>query len=345
VPASESTWRRRSRFAFALALSLAASPLLPLTGRAEEGESAGDRIGRLEAEIADLKVMVGTLQSLVQSRPGTLLPQEAGSGPPTGQALAGDADLAPRVEALETQIGALTNQMEQIGQQMTALEARVSAAPQTEPVPQASDVPGRQGDAMPQPTTGALASAAGDLSQPRWFGPRPGDEQQGVSAPPDPTGPQQLVPPSLAGDVPSGQTGNSQRLAAALPDGDTESLYQQGYGALLQQDYASAETSFRALIKSHPDDPLAINAQYWLGESYYAQGQYKSAAAAFLKSYKKNKSGEKAPSTLLKLAMSLAGLGQKDAACSTFGELSAKFPKAPEDIRDQAAAERKQAGC
>ena len=38
--------------------------------------------------------------------------------------------------------------------------------------------------------------------------------------------------------------------------------------------------------------------------------------------------------------MSLAALGQKkEAACSTFGELKAKFPKAPETVRDEAKAE------
>jgi len=38
-------------------------------------------------------------------------------------------------------------------------------------------------------------------------------------------------------------------------------------------------------------------------------------------------------------------LGQKDAACSTFGELKAKFPTAPDQIRDEAKSERKKAGC
>ena len=87
------------------------------------------------------------------------------------------------------------------------------------------------------------------------------------------------------------------------------------------------------------------NAQYWLGETYYVRGQYKNAADAFLKGYKKYKSGEKAPDTLLKLGMSLAELGQKDAACSTFNELKTKYPRAPEHIGEEAKAWRKKAGC
>jgi TolA-binding protein len=38
-------------------------------------------------------------------------------------------------------------------------------------------------------------------------------------------------------------------------------------------------------------------------------------------------------------------LPQGLAACSTFGELSAKYPQAPAHILDQAKGERKKAGC
>ena len=43
--------------------------------------------------------------------------------------------------------------------------------------------------------------------------------------------------------------------------------------------------------------------------------------------------------------LSLAALGQKDAACSTFAELNTKFPKAQETIRDEVKAEQKKARC
>jgi tol-pal system protein YbgF len=90
---------------------------------------------------------------------------------------------------------------------------------------------------------------------------------------------------------------------------------------------------------------LAGDAQYWLGETYYMRGQYKNAADSFLKGYQNYKSGQKAPDTLLKLGMALAELGQKDAACSTFGELKAKYPAAPAHIADEAKAWRNKTGC
>ncbi len=284
--------------------------------------------------------MIGTLESFIRTKPGTVLPQEAPA--PVAQGQSGQDDLGPRIDALETQITALTSHIEQMSKQMSALEAKLAAAqaPPAPPPPSAAPPPDRQGQAPPPPSAPALASASGDAgdandvgdtSKPRWYGPKPGNDQ--VAA---------LLEGQAASDSPNAEP---QSLAAALPAGDAQTLYQQGYGALLQKDYAGAEGAFSRLVDAYPNDPLAANAQYWLGESYFVRGQYKNAADAFLKGYKKYKSGDKGPDTLLKLGMSLAELGQKDAACSTLNELKAKYPGAPEHIGEEAQAWRKKAGC
>jgi tol-pal system protein YbgF len=306
--------------------------------KAQGGDSIGARLGRLEEKIRDLQVMVGTLESFVRAKPGAVLPQEA--PPPVAQGQSGD--LGPRIDALETQITALTSHIEQIGRQMSALEAKLSAAPALPaPLPPSAE---RQGEAPAPPSDSASASAAGesdddgDTSKPRWYGAKPGtDEVAALLEGQDASGPLPAEGPG-ADDKP-------QSLVAGLPGGDAQSLYQQGYGALLQKDYAGAEGAFRQLLNAYPKDPLAGDAQYWIGETYYVRGQYKNAADALLKGYKTYKSGQKAPDTLLKLGMALAALGQKDAACSTFNELKAKYPGAPDHIADEAKAERKKAGC
>lgn len=308
--------------------------------KAQGDLSVGARLGRLEEKIRDLQVMVGTLESFVRAKPGAVLPQEA--PPPLAQAQSAAGDLGPRIDALETQIAALTSHIEQIGRQMSALEAKLSAAPALpEPLPpRAEPLPERQGQAPAPPSATADTAVAaasgnrgddGDTSKPRWYGPKPGTD---------------AVADLLEGEAAANEAdGAPQSLVAALPGGDAQALYQQGYGALLQKDYAGAEGAFRQLLDAYPEDPLAGDAQYWIGETYYVRGQYKNAADAFLKGYKKYKSGQKAPDTLLKLAMALAALGQKDAACSTFNELKTKYPGAPAHVVDEAKAERKKAGC
>jgi tol-pal system protein YbgF len=275
-----------------------------------------------------------------------VLPQEAAGSVGDAASSAAVGDLTQRVGALETQIGALSSQLDQLGRQMSAIQAKLAATPSqaaTPPheTPQPAQAPPIQQSEAPPPPPPApaeqsLASTTEDTSKPRWFG-DPTADTTGATAN---SAPQPLAP--LAhGDAPP----PSQGVNAGIPNSDAQSLYEQGYGSILQRDYGAAETAFRQLIAAYPNDPLAGSAQYWIGESYYVRGQYKSAADAFLKGYKKYKSGDKAPDTLLRLGMSLAELGQKDAACSTFGELAAKYPQAPVHILDQARGERKKAGC
>jgi tol-pal system protein YbgF len=138
------------------------------------------------------------------------------------------------------------------------------------------------------------------------------------------------------------------KLAAAPPpseDVPPQQLYEQAYGFLLQKEYGQAEAGFDDFLRRHPSHQLAGNAQYWLGETFYVRGQYRAAAGAFLKGYQNHANGAKAPECLLKLAMSLQRLGQKDAACSSFNELAAKFPSPPAHVRSLAQAERRRSGC
>jgi tol-pal system protein YbgF len=287
-------------------------------------DSVSGRVGRLEEKVQDLQVSIGTLESFLRTKPGTTLPQEAPAQAP-------QAELTPRLDALETQIGALTSHIEQLTRQMGALEKKLSSAPAAiAPPPRVEPVPERQGEAAP-PSAPSLAAAGTPEDD---SGAATGDDAV-ANLLNDQGGAQ---PPAAPDDRP-------RSLAAALPTGDAQTLYQQGYGALLQKDYAGAEGAFHALVSAYPNDPLAGNAQYWIGETYYMRGQYKNAADAFLKGYKKYKSSEKAPDTLLRLGMALAELGQKDAACSTLNELRSKYPGAPEHIREDASAQRKHFGC
>lgn len=120
-----------------------------------------DRVGWLEQQIADLQAMVAALESLVKTRPDVTLPQE-GAAADSGQGVGNAAGLTARIDAMETQMGALSSQLELMTQQLGALEARLGGgggAPQQLAPPQAEEpeappssgdeplpeLPGRQG--------------------------------------------------------------------------------------------------------------------------------------------------------------------------------------------------------
>ena len=100
-----------------------------------------DRVGRIEQQIADLQAMVAALESLVKTRPDVTLPQEGAAGD-AGQGVGNAAGLTARIDAIETQMGALSSQLELMTQQLGAVEARIGSAggaPQQLAPPQAEE--------------------------------------------------------------------------------------------------------------------------------------------------------------------------------------------------------------
>ncbi len=99
------------------------------------------------------------------------------------------------------------------------------------------------------------------------------------------------------------------------------------------------------MTEDHPEDPLAGNAKYWLGETFYVRGDFRNAAVTFAEGFQRYPDSTKAPDNLLKLGMSLAQLEKKDDACGAFGELLKRYPDATASILQRATRERERLGC
>jgi tol-pal system protein YbgF len=319
--------------------SPAASPkgsAAPARESAPAGDSAlRQRIEQLEEQLVDMQVVVGTLESLARGATAPAAP--AGGRQSPGPATAIGAADAGRLDSIETQIRALAAQLEHLQEQVRSLGARSgelagpAATAQAANDPPPAPRPGRpQLDAPPaQPERTGFGSVT--VSPDR----APKDEIDRI-----------LNPPSQPGAAPGPQTAAAPAPASpGEAEMTSKQLYETAYGYLLQRDYGAAEAAFDEFLRRHPNDPLAGNAQYWLGESLYVRGQYRAAAGAFLKGYQTYGRSTKAPESLLKLAMSLQRLGQKDAACSSFSELTTKFPSAPSHVKTTAQTERQRAGC
>jgi tol-pal system protein YbgF len=216
-----------------------------------------------------------------------------------------------RLDALETQIRAMAAQLDNLQEQVRGLAGRPA---------------------------GGSAPAFGSVT----VAPEARKEARGASEPKDALD-RVFPPPSSAPAARTSASVPAEEPADAGPP--PQQLYERAYGYLLQKDYGTAETTFEEFLKHHPTHHLAGNAQYWLGETYFVRGQYRPAAAAFLKGYQEYAKSQKAGECLLKLAMSLQRLGQKDAACSSFNEFMTKFPNPVAHIKSLAVAERKRSGC
>lgn len=295
--------------------------------------SAGDaglqaRVQSLEEQLVDMQVVVGTLETLAKSGGSAPAPYPASSA-------GGDGDAA-RIEGLETQVRALTTEVQQLSDQVRSL----GGTPHRSEIAPSSDTASNERDAYPQaqssnsgtPGFGSTTVSSGNDA----IGGLLNSEGARSEAAPAPRAPGAPVatPVATAALAPASETSN-----------DPKQLYETAYGYLLQRDYGAAETSFDEFLKKFPNDSLSGNAQYWLGETHFVRGEYKAAAGAFLKGYQTYAQSPKAPDSLLKLAMSLDRLGQKDAACASFGELMSKFPTAPQSVKARAQSERQRVGC
>jgi tol-pal system protein YbgF len=178
----------------------------------------------------------------------------------------------------------------------------------------------------------------------------------GTPAPPPytytPSGPGTLTPPKVpvgpqAFAVEPETAGGPSRppSSGGLPASSASEQYNFAFGLLKQADYPAAESALKSFVRQHPDDGLAGSAQYWLGETYYARGNYADAAVAFAEGYKRYPKGSKAADDLLKLGMSLARVNQKQNACTAFAQLDRDFPNPGNAIKERAKDEKKRLSC
>jgi len=141
------------------------------------------------------------------------------------------------------------------------------------------------------------------------------------------------------------QTPTPETLPSTTKEKTPEDIYKEAYDFLTKADYITAREKLTDFLKVYPQNELAGNAQYWLGETYYVQGFYEQAAVIFAKGYKLYKSSSKGPDTLLKLGMTMEQLNKKKEACFAFKNLKKEFPKAPLQILKKAKDEALKLKC
>jgi tol-pal system protein YbgF len=130
-----------------------------------------------------------------------------------------------------------------------------------------------------------------------------------------------------------------------LPEGDSATRYKYAFSFLMRHDYETAEKAFREFVDGNGEDPLAGNAMYWLGETYYVREMFAESAVTFAEGYEKYPGSPKTADNLLKLGFSLARLRRTEDACVALAQLSDEFPNASATIKRRALNEGKRIDC
>jgi tol-pal system protein YbgF len=106
-----------------------------------------------------------------------------------------------------------------------------------------------------------------------------------------------------------------------------EELYEQALDVFNKRKYEEARRMMEGFIKANPDHKLAGNAQFWVGDSFYAEKQYADAILAYEDLLQKYKGHDKIPAALLKQAYAFLEMGDEKAAKGILRELTANHPE------------------
>lgn len=310
-----------------IAIFLMAAPALAQSSG--DVRALNDRIDRLSHDMQSLQAQV------YRGKP----PPPSDPNAPIDSSTSATAQLDVRVSSLEDTLRQLTGQIEELNfnlsqmkqridrmssdtdfrlsalEKAQAAEAQGQAQPQVQPdAPQAAVTPQQQSD-----VTANGARKPGSLA----------------------------LPPKDAGKT---QVATAQGTTAAtppvtLPAGSPKEQYDYAFDLLIRAQYAQAEGALKAFIAANPTDPLTPNAQYWLGESYFARQNYGDAAAQFLVGYQKYPQSTKAPDNLLKLGLSLQNLNKKSEACQAYGRFAKEYPNASLTLKRRVTEEQQRLVC
>ncbi|MDE0809734.1 MAG: tol-pal system protein YbgF [Alphaproteobacteria bacterium] len=342
---------------------------------AQSNKDVANRISHLEAEIRDLQRHLFAGKSQPAPLVSSTSIQETAFTPKDGASASVAVRTELRLRQLEAQIRNLTGKVEELGFKITQFDGRIDALVSdldrrfaaieggggaetsvsgvVATVPSTSNAPTTNNDA----TAGGLYASAGGVgakkrrvlgylneSDLRRIAAGRSEEQNKAS--PESSGKGSMATEAIGpppASVASASTETAPKLI--LPEGDSATRYKYAFSFLMRHDYEIAEKAFREFVDGNGDDPLAGNAMYWLGETYYVREMFAESAVTFAEGYEKYPGSPKTADNLLKLGFSLARLRRIEDACVALAQLSDEFPNASATIKRRALNEGKRIEC
>jgi TolA-binding protein len=316
---------------FRFALLSGAAFALSASAVAQDANIDG-RVGKLEKEMRAVQRQVFPAGAGKFIAPDIQSPTTAKPEPPS--TTSATSDLLVRVDALEAQLATLTGQVEQQGNNMRGLEARLKileaqlASAQLASAPQETEVP-----ATAQATTApsVLPTAA----------PAPA----AVTVKPKPV--VAAAKPAATAAKPSAARVAAVAAIERPATGDAfDDGYTYGFRLWEAKFYPEAQATLEETLKTYPKHRRASFLRNLLGRAWLDDKKPNTAVKIFYDNYKADPRGERAPDSLFFLGSALTDLGKTAEACEAYGELTRAYPDvASGRLADRVTAGKTRAKC
>jgi len=144
-----------------------------------------------------------------------------------------------------------------------------------------------------------------------------------MPVPPPPAPPPVPQPPPAQGQarVPVLHAETPSTKLADLADAYRNALMLFGRGR-----HAESRAAFERVFEADPTGELADNALFWIGETYFAAGDYSNAMRYYARVTKEYADQNKAPDAMFKMGLAYVKTGDLSMARRTFEECIAKYP-------------------
>jgi tol-pal system protein YbgF len=105
-----------------------------------------------------------------------------------------------------------------------------------------------------------------------------------------------------------------------------EDLYKEARFSFEDGEYQKSRDMFSAIMQRHPDSALVDNAQFWIGECYFREGNFKGAILEYEKVMAQFPQSPKVPAAFLKQGMAFEKLGDAESARYLYTKITKDFP-------------------
>ena len=113
---------------------------------------------------------------------------------------------------------------------------------------------------------------------------------------------------------------------SSAPDASPEQMYAAAMASFQAEEHGQAVLEFTELTRKFPEHPLAANAQYWVGEAYYRQRDFRQALVEFRKVVDGVPKGSQIPDALLKIGLCHRALRDQARAREAWEQVAKEYP-------------------